>query len=539
MRLAALSSLAALAFVLSLPARVAAQGEATSAPRIADIGPYKRAVPGEILELLVEGFGERFIAPPEDGSLRIELTQDGSTLTAAARTASPVFIRETRFAPGAPPPPTDSPLAGMKAFLGVTFVVPRGLHAGEAEVAVSYRGRRSEPVKFNILERPQTPVVGSTGVMTISPSSLPTRARPGEVATRSALGLKFERGAKHVEMHVRPLVDPEDSDSAVLVRFKQGGTFYETQARVVHHDRRTEPLPNGGTRFMPARDAFEVDVPELLAPGEAEIELRLRAAGQTGEAVLVPVTITDAERAYEAPKEAAPRMLVVTPRRVGAGQPVMISVDRRRALDPDPSKAVVVFETPDGASSIQVRPDKNSAVLKPDTPPDAPVLLIARAPQQITGTARVRLLNPARADYEGGSSEPAEVEVVADAIAPELLGVAESTATDLARLRQMYDDAARAGRRFYAYEPGARYVTIRARGLDYDPRFLRVRMEQEGRPAVTLAPGDFSLFSDDSLIVRVPKELGAGAVRLTVENRGASGYSPPVVRTFELSAKGN
>ncbi|MDT7690237.1 MAG: hypothetical protein QOE46_2996 [Acidobacteriota bacterium] len=532
MKLVARTPLVVLVFVLSCFAQAAAQDAGTPL-RIVEVGPYDRAAPGLIMELRVDGFSERLISPPPGGELRIQLTQDSSTQTASARTASPVLIRERPASGG------DTAAApSMKAYQGITFVVPRGLHAGEAEVVVVYRKQRSAPFRLNIVERPLPPVVGSTGVMTIAPASLPLPPRPGDPVTRARFGLKFERGARHVEMHVRPLPDPTDAESAVLVRFKQGGTFYDTEARVIHQERKDESLSNGGMRFMPSRDVMEVDVPELLAPGEAEIEVRLRAAGQTSDAVLVPVTITDAERAYEAPKETAPRMLAVTPSRVGAGQAVMISVDRRRALDPDPSKARIVFEGPDGTRRT-LKPESNSAVLKPDTPPDAPVLLIVRAPEGMVGTAQVRLFNPARADYEGASSEPAQVELVAEPQPPDVLGVSESTQAELSQIRQMAEAMQRAGRQSNEYDPSARYVTIRANGLEYNPRFLRVRMEQEGRAPVTLGPGDFALFSNGSVIVRVPKELDAGRVRLSVENRGATAYSVPVVKTFELSAKTN
>jgi hypothetical protein len=88
-----------------------------------------------------------------------------------------------------------------------------------------------------------------------------------------------------------------------------------------------------------------------------------------------------------------------------------------------------------------------------------------------------------------------------------------------------------------AFQPGVRYVSIRATGLDPDPRHLRVRVEQEGRGAVTLERGDFVLFTNAGLIVRLPQGFGPGAVRVSVENRGANGYSTPVVRTFELPAR--
>jgi hypothetical protein len=62
-------------------------------------------------------------------------------------------------------------------------------------------------------------------------------------------------------------------------------------------------------------------------------------------------------------------------------------------------------------------------------------------------------------------------------------------------------------------------------------------MEQEGRGSVTLERGDFALYSNGAIVVRVPKGFGAGTVTVSVENRGSSGYSTPVVKTFELSAR--
>ncbi|HEX6182628.1 MAG TPA: hypothetical protein VFZ44_01875, partial [Pyrinomonadaceae bacterium] len=493
MTLAAFRPLFAALFALTCFAHAAAQSVGTL--RIAEVGPYERAVPGQILELRVEGFDERFISPPPGDALRILLTQDGSTLTARARTATPTMVRESRpagdgGAPGA---------VGMKAYQSLTFVVPRGLHAGEAEVVVSYRGRKSAPFKLNIVERPGRPVVGTTSIVSITPASLPPPPRAGDVATRASIGLRFERGAKGVEIYVRPLADPDDAEAGVVVRFKQGDAFYDAAARVVHREGGREDMPNGAFRLMPTRDVLQIDVPEMLGPGEAEMEVSLRAAGQTGEPVLVPVTVTDAERAFESPKEAAPRVLAVTPRRLGAGQALMISVDRRRALDPNPDKTVVVFETPDGAWSFKAKPEKISAVRAQATSPDAPVLLIVRAPKQITGDVRVRLLNPSRADYEGASSESAQIEIVSETVAPEVQGVAEASAAELSQLRQISAAQAADPRVRPVYSPAARYVAIRGTGIDPDPQFVRVRMEQEGRGAVTLERGDFALSGSNSL----------------------------------------
>jgi hypothetical protein len=215
----------------------------------------------------------------------------------------------------------------------------------------------------------------------------------------------------------------------------------------------------------------------------------------------------------------------------------MISVDRRRALDPDPSKTSVVFETPDGAQSIKVKPEVNSAAREPDGPPDEPVFLLVRAPKEITGDVRVRVLNPAREEYAGAASEPAQVEVVSEALAPEVSEVVEAGEAEISQLRRLSAAQAAGPRVRPIYEPSARYVAIRATGLDPNPEFLRVRMEQEGRASVTLGRGDFAVFSTNALVVRAPGVLRAGPVRVTVENRGANGYSAPVVRTFELSAR--
>lgn len=520
--------LAILATLFVLACAPAASAQADGSLRIASVGPYPSAAPGQIIELRVEGFGEHLISPPPGDALRILVTQDGATKTAGARTTSPMMTREM-------PPGADGP-GEMRSFQGMTFVVPRGLRAGEAEVVVSFRGRRSAPFKLNVVERPQRPLVGGAPIRSLSPASLPAPTRTRAPMTREGLGLRFERGAKGVELHVRPLADPEDPEAGVVVRFKQGGAFYDANARVVHRKGGRENLPNGGFRLMPTRDVLEVDVPDMLAPGEAELEITLRAAGQTGEAALVPVTVTDAERAFEAPKEAAARMLAVSPRRVGAGQALMISVDRRRALDPDPSKVRVVFESQDG-TRLAVEPEMNSALREPSASPDLPVLLIVRAPEQLTGGVRVKLHNPAREEYAGAESEPVEVEIVGEAVAPEVTAVAEASESELSQLRQLAAAQSRDPRVRPVYEPSARYVSIRGAGFDPNPKFLRVRMEQQGREPVTLGRGDFSLFSQNAVLVRVPKGFRAGAVRVTVENRGANGFSAPATATLELSER--
>ena len=501
--------------------------------RIASVMPYDRVVPGQIIELRVEGLGEQLLSPPPGDALRVLVTQDGATKTASVRTAVPVMVRETS--------PTSESAAKhgivapgevtMKSYQGLTFVVPKGLHVGEAEVVVTLRGRKSAPFKLNIVERPQRPLVALASIVSIAPGVTPPAPQAGGAEALRRSGPKFERGAKGVEVRVLPLADPDDTEAGFIIRFKQGGAFYDAPARVVRREGGRERESRGFSLMAP-RDVLELDVPEMLAPGEAELEVTLRAGGQTGEAALLPVTITDAERAFESPKAAAPRLLSVAPRRLGAGQALTLSVDRRRALEPDPSKVFVLFESPDGVSSYKVEPEINSAVMMSTLPPDAPVFMIVRAPKELTGEVRVRLVNPARADYEGASSEPAQIEVVEEALAPEVLGASEASADELARLRELG-----AAPPDPSMAPSLRFVTIRVRGIDPNPKFVRVQFTQEGRATVALAENDFILHTAEAVIVRLPKGIGAGTVRVSVENLGASGYSAPSAATFQLSER--
>jgi len=46
---------------------------------------------------------------------------------------------------------------------------------------------------------------------------------------------------------------------------------------------------------------------------------------------------------------------------------------------------------------------------------------------------------------------------------------------------------------------------------------------------------DFSLTMDDRLVVRVPDAVKPGSVQLTIQNKGASGLSDPVIATVEIT----
>nr|MDQ3817324.1 hypothetical protein [Acidobacteriota bacterium] len=202
-----------------------------------------------------------------------------------------------------------------------------------------------------------------------------------------------------------------------------------------------------------------------------------------------------------------------------------------RTLAPDPSKVQIWIEH-EGTRYI-LQPEMNSAVQKPNQAQDAPVFLTARTTRQIIGPAQVRIFNPLRGE-QGGQSDAVPIEIVDEVLPPEIISVSEATAEELAPLRQMYEAQLSAGRKFPSYDPGRRYITIRARGLDYNPRFVRISFEQAGR-RTTLAPSDFSLYSADMLIVRAPEGLRPGEAQIIIENRGGDSFSPPAAKSFELT----
>ena len=504
----------------------------SNAVRVMQIAPYDKAVPGQIMQLLVEGLeggASELMLPPED--FKLTVSQDGASQDAKIRAVNAI-LKSNPYTPSDAKVanvnrPAEGPVNQMHAFQSVSFVVPQGLHTGDAELTLSYRGKQANSIALTIVEKPLRPVVGTVTVITISPGSMPA---PGTRLQGNDMGWRLERGST-ASLSVNPLTDPDDPNSAVLIRFKQGDAYYDAQTRVTNQPFRLENR-NRGVGFFPARDVLEVDVPAVLTMGSVEVEVRLRANGQESEAVTLKATISDSARSTEAPAANAPRLLMVSPTRVGAGQSLMLSLDYRRTLDPDPEKTVIVIEQ--GSARYIVPVEKSSLKFGPGVS-DAPVLFFVRTTGQIIGKAQIRIFNQLRGE-QTGMSEPVGIEVLDQPLPPELLGVSESTEAELAPLRQMYEIQARAGRKFSEFDAQRKYVTIRVKGMDYNPNYVRITFEQEGR-RFTLGYEDLSSFSGDTLIVRQPEELKSGPTKITIENRGLDSFSAPVSRTFEICCR--
>ncbi|HEY0726026.1 MAG TPA: hypothetical protein VGD41_18955 [Pyrinomonadaceae bacterium] len=491
---------------------------------VSSIRPYDKAVPGQVMEVLIEGITPGtapVILPASDFS--VDVSQDGVTQSAKVRITKFSMIRESN-----PNGPNRSADAKLSVYHAVGFVVPKGLHPGPAEVIASYKGQRGNAIGLEIVEKPLAPVLGGTAVMAVS-GQAPERAP--EVLQKNDLGWRFERGTTAI-VFVNPLVDPDDPNAAVLIRFKQGEQDYEAVTRITSTAGRVE---NSERRvsFLPPREDLQVDVPAALTLGPAQVEIRLKANGQLSDPVNVTAMITDVTRGAEPPKVSAPRVLSATPSRVGAGQSLVISVDHKRTLDPSPKETRVVIEQDNARYFATI--EQNTALFGPGQEPDAPVGLFVRTTRQLIGRVQVRVLNPLRGE-QVGLSEPVPLEIVDEVFAPELTSVAEATATDLLRLRQMYEIQKKAGREFPEYDPDSRYLMIKVRGVDFNPNYIRITLEQGGEK-YTLSFADFSSYSSDGLIVRLPDELTGGNVKFTIENSGGDRYSKPATKSFVLASR--
>ena len=490
---------------------------------VVGIKPFEKAVPGQVMEVLIEGLGSGtapMMIPESD--FEVTVSQDGLAQPAKVRIVKYMMIRERN-------PANPNNVADMKliTYRSVSFVVPTGLRPGPADVIASYKGRRGNPVRMEIVEKPLTPVVGTTAVIAIG-GMHPERTGEMNIAGND-LGWRLERGTT-LNLFVQPLVDPDDPNAAVLIRFRQGDNEYEAITRIKSSPARVDKT---GLGFFAAREELHVDVPAALTLGKAQVEIRLKANGQVSDPVTVTATITDVTRIVEAPTVSAPRLLAVTPTRVGAGQSLLISIDQRRTLEPSPKDTRVVIEQENARYFATI--EHNTALVGPSKAPDVPVGLFVRITRELIGRVQIRALNPLRGE-QTGLSAPVTIEVVDEVLPPELTSVNESTENDLLQLKEMYDMAKQAGKEFASYDPNGRYLTVRARGVDYNPSFVRVTLEQ-GDKKITLPRDGFSSFSGDLLIVKLPKGLAAGEVKVTIENSGGDDrYSTPATTTFVLQS---
>ncbi len=122
---------------------------------VAGIKPFEKAVPGQVMEVLIEGLGlgtAPMMIPETD--FKVIVSQDGIAQEAKVRIAKYTMVRERN-------PDSVNDVAGMKLqiYRSVSFVVPQGLRPGPAQVIASYKGHQGNPVSMEIIQKPLTPVV--------------------------------------------------------------------------------------------------------------------------------------------------------------------------------------------------------------------------------------------------------------------------------------------------------------------------------------------------------------------------------------------
>jgi hypothetical protein len=489
-----------------------------------------QATPGQLVQVFVDGVRVRAMPPPPLDDFEVFVSQDGVTRPARVREVGVVVL---------PKPADESPSTSKKAPAGapaaaesddllqrtlLTFTVPVDLHVGDATATLAYRGQRSDAYAFKVNTQPPTPHVYlpfSTATMSSRP---PTKA-PDNPKERAAQASRLERGQPAV-IFVTPLIDPEVTDAAVLVTFKQANYQREVLADIVTH----EPVEVSGERSMrlsAKRYEVRVQTPADLGVGPAELEVRLRVNGVVGEAGRTSVQVTDMYAGN--PSDSAPHINDFQPAKVGIGQAVHLFVHDPRRLQPEPEKVVVVLEQE--GQRVELKPESNSALYsRGDEMPL--VFLVVRLGKEITGKATLRVYHPSRG--AAGLSDSVPIEIVNDVLAPEVTKVTEATKQDIAQLSAMREQWMRAGREFKEYDPKYRYVTIRANGLDHSPNYTRIVFQQGGR-SYQLKFEDYSLFMGDRTVVRLPDQIKPGEVTVTIQNRGADRLSVPAIMTFEVT----
>ena len=271
----------------------------------------RAATPGEMIRLVV--LDRVKIEAGSEGRFQVDILQDGRNRPARVGNVSIT--------------PVATGDASVWSGHVITFTVPRDLTEGEAAAIVSYAG--SEVTRFTIAisDHPYAPRILTAGDLSSPKEGAVDLLAPGDDPAPE--NLRLERG-KEATLHVYPLVDPEDDESGILVRFKQGSYDREVKAQVVQRGESARYESNSQTGIYESRmtlnlSRFEarVGVPGDLTPGAAEIDVRVRANGAISEPSRVAATIVDAGGLTTG---ATPRIISLTPGRIGIGQAATVVV---------------------------------------------------------------------------------------------------------------------------------------------------------------------------------------------------------------------
>ncbi len=516
----------ALIFIVGLAAQALAQKLEI---RIAKGMTSLDAFPGQMVKFYLEGFDDNPTAIIPNERFQVTVSQGGMNYAAKIRAVTPVRLN-TKYYEGLNAGPNKEKNVKtevndnqqppvLTAYQELLFMLPLTLREGEATAVVKYRDKQSEEFQFKIAIKPMTPRI-FLGVKTIG-------RPPNQPLNKSASPMTpiFERGQDE-ELTLSPLVDPETPDSAVIVTFKQNEIKHEVFAKITRIDPKAGD-PNGQMIIGPVRYVVTVVTPLDLVPGTAEVEVRLRANGMVSEPGSMKIEVADFSKA-EALK---PIVMAIGQSKIGFGQLLTVVVNDIRRLVPNPTETRIILEQ--NGQRVVLKPERNSAEFLQRQDISMPVLLVVRIGKELTGNVILHVYHPGRGE-QAGLSDGVPLEIVSEVLPPNVKKVAESTAQDLTPLRALHQQALKMGREFSAYDPDARYVTIQATGLDMNPKNVRITFSQNGK-SITLKMADFSLNTNEQLLVRMPDDLVPGAAQVSIQNIGEGKLSEAVVKEFEVT----
>lgn len=399
--------------------------------KIEQITPYETAVPGQMLSLIVTGLEmESLLTEIPLSDFTIDIIQNGATVKAPIRAASQISRWEAKS-------------AELKAGVQILFTVPQVPQAGEASLALFYRGVRNGSTKLTIATRPLAPRITPRIIAIGAPGATPPRLAKAP----NAPVYTFERGREEL-IDVHPLFDPQEKEGVILFKFRQGSDIHQATALIKYLP---ASEPRGRTFALRPSQQYEsyVKIPAGLAPGEATMEVQSQIRGQISDPTSVSVLITDINKTEDNPRASAPRILSLSKTRVGIGQTFDVFVERRSQLEPSPSQAMVILEQ--AGDRYQLKPEFNSvnfnSYAAPNRMTSEPVVLRVRTRADIIGPVKVRVLNPYLGE-DMGLSEGISLEIINRVLQPENVVIRESTDNDLELLRRMREASMKAGRQW-------------------------------------------------------------------------------------------
>ncbi|HWQ33345.1 MAG TPA: hypothetical protein VNQ79_10860 [Blastocatellia bacterium] len=427
--------------------------------------------------------------------------------------------------------PAPQPGRPSAYYLGLYFVLPHGLVEGEAAAIAIHQGRRSNEHRISISAHP-LPVNLLRFTQVIFPGE-PNEMPPPDKRTPPPVVLET---GKENTVYLKPIIDPDDKDSALLLTFKQNDQLFTARGRVIFHS------PKDDQSLAPSPWEVLVRLPDGLVPGEAIVEVRVKIRGAESEPTTEKVQIrSSAEMAEEkrrsetAQRSQPPRLARMDPRKASVGQIIRLLVENRVNLEPTPGRTLIIIEQEN--RRYELKPLYNSAVNEPQSAggssplkeSDLPVFMAVRLGPDVLGEVTLKVLNPAQGP-EAGLSNGLPLEIIADVIPPSVIEAKEALRSEVEALNQALRSA-------QGVQPqldlSKRYIRMRAEGLSLGD-FPEIRFEQAGHVSVYRDQQNL-LLMDETMYLALPDNIEPGELVISVANRAGDRVSVPARAVVKIT----